>query len=46
MNKYDPQDFAANPGKYHLFKTARIARNVVTRNGEADLPKGAHVGVS
>ena len=46
MNKYDPQDFAANPIKYQLFKTARIARSVFTCDGEADLPEGAHVGVS
>jgi hypothetical protein len=46
MRAYDPKDFAANPLKYQLFKTATIAKHVHTNNGEHDLPQGAIVGIA
>ena len=45
MNTYDAKDFAAKPGKYRLFQTARIAKHVFTCDGEHDLPQGEHVGI-
>lgn len=42
---FDFQDFAANPGKYQLFRTARVPAHVFTANGENDIPAGAIVGV-
>lgn len=45
IDQYDAKDFAANPGKYRLFQTARIAKHVFTHNGEHDLPEGEHVGI-
>lgn len=42
---YDAKDFAENPGKYRLFKTAVIAKHVFTENGEHDLREGQHVGI-
>lgn len=45
MSKFNHADYQANPGKYRLFKTATIAGNIVTHNGEHDLPEGQIVGV-
>lgn len=45
IRPYDHADFSANPGKYQLFKTARIASHVFTENGHADMPAGECVGV-
>jgi hypothetical protein len=45
MSKYDPKDFEANPGKYQLFKTAVIASDIFTHNGEDDLKAGTHVAI-
>ena len=45
MSKFDPQDFQANPKKYELFRTAVVAANVFTHNGEHDLREGQHVGI-
>lgn len=45
MNAYDPKDYAANPSKYQLFKTARVASHVFTENGESDLAHGQYVAV-
>jgi hypothetical protein len=42
---YRHQDFTDNPGKYRLFKTAAVAQNIFTHNGEHDLSAGAYVGV-
>ena len=42
---YDPHDFQMNPGKYVLFRTAVVARHVVTVNGMADLHAGDVVGI-
>ena len=42
---YNPKDFAANPGKYRLFKTAAIARHVFTENGAQDIPEGQIVKI-
>lgn len=42
---YDPRDFAANPGKYQLFKTATVARSIFTHNAEHDIPEGTIVGL-
>lgn len=39
---YDPADFARNPGKYRLFKTARIAVPIPSR---PDLQPGDFVAV-
>ena len=46
MNQFDHRDFAANPGKYLLFKTARISSNIITRDGENDLEIGQFVAIS
>ncbi len=46
MHTYDPKDFAQNPGKYRLFKTAVIAKHILTCNGEHDLPQGQHVAIA
>lgn len=45
IDQYDAKDFAANPGKYRLFQTARIAKHVFTQNGDQDLKKGEHVAI-
>ncbi len=42
---YDAKDFAANPEKYRLFKTAVVARTIFTENAVNDFPEGTHVGV-
>lgn len=42
---FDHTDFVQNPKKYELFKTAEIAKNVFTNNGENDLPEGEIVGI-
>jgi len=39
------EDFAANPAKYALFKTAIVITNVITHDGENDLERGTIVGV-
>lgn len=43
---YDPKDFAANPGKYRLFKTATLRTHVFTENGANDLSEGAIVALA
>ncbi len=43
--KYDPKDYAANPAKYRLFKTAQIATHLLTNNGEHDLQEGQFVAI-
>lgn len=45
MRPYDYNDFVVNPGKYELFRTARIASHVFTENGYADMQAGDFVGV-
>jgi hypothetical protein len=45
MRKFDYRDFAANPGKYQLFSTARIASHIFTNNSERDLEEGAIFGI-
>jgi hypothetical protein len=45
MRHYDHKDFIANPDKYTGFKTATIAKNVFTLNGELDLREGDFVSV-
>lgn len=45
MRTYDPKDFAANPRKYELFKTAIIARDIITHNGDDDIKAGTCVGI-
>ena len=45
MRPYDPRDFATNPRKYELFKTATIARDIITHNGDDDIKAGTHVGI-
>ena len=37
---YDPKDFAANPRKYELYKTAEVARHIFTEDGADDLAPG------
>lgn len=46
MRKFDYTDYTANPGKYRLFKTARIATHLFTNNGEHDLHEGTFVGIT
>lgn len=43
---FQHNDYDKNPGKYELFKTAKVNTNVFTENGEADLEKGQYVAVS
>lgn len=45
MRPYNHNDFVVNPGKYELFRTARIASHVFTENGYADMREGDFVGV-
>jgi len=42
---FNATDYAANPRKYELFKTARLNTHVFTENGEHDLEKGQYVAV-
>jgi hypothetical protein len=42
---YDQKDYAANPKKYQLFKSARIARQLITLNGYDDLLEGEYVSI-
>lgn len=42
---YNPKDYFENPGKYKLFRSARIARHVFTANGAADLAAGEYVSI-
>jgi len=44
-NKYDPKDFSVNPNKYALFRTAIVARSIITENGEDDLEAGRAVAI-
>lgn len=44
-DRYDHQDFISNPGKYKIFKTARVAGNIFTHNGEQDLAAGTFVAI-
>jgi hypothetical protein len=46
MTRFDHKDFAANPAKYRLFRTARIASHIFTENGEHDLAEGTIVGIT
>lgn len=45
IRNFDANDFAANPGKYTLFATARVAQTVFTENGADDLEAGQYVAV-
>lgn len=45
LRPFNHADFLAAPEKYKIFRTARVARHVLTHNGENDLPEGAIVGV-
>jgi hypothetical protein len=42
---FDHSDFVANPGKYMLFKTAKVKGNVFTENGTDDLEAGQYVAI-
>ena len=42
---YNPKDYFENPGKYKLFRSARIASHVFTENGAADLAAGEYVSI-
>jgi hypothetical protein len=43
MSRFNATDYQQNPGKYKAFKTAQIAENIVTHNGEHDLAEGTYV---
>lgn len=45
MRRFDYLDFSANPGKYRLFATARIAGHLFTENGESDAEAGTYVSL-
>jgi hypothetical protein len=45
MKMFDHKDFAANPGKYMLFKTAKVNGHVFTENGTDDLEAGQYVAI-
>ena len=45
MSKFDHADYAANPGKYRLFKTADMATTLFANN-EPDLPIDTPVGLT
>lgn len=42
---FDHSDYTRNPGKYELFRTARINTHVFTENGVDDLQEGQYVAV-
>jgi hypothetical protein len=42
---YSQKDYAANPKKYQLFTSARIARQLITLNGYDDLLEGEYVSI-
>ena len=42
---YSQKDYSENPKKYQLFKSARIARQIITENGEDDLNAGEFVSI-
>jgi hypothetical protein len=42
---FEYSDYIKNPGKYELFKTAKVNTHVFTENGETDLEKGQYVAV-
>ena len=42
---YSQKDYSENPGKYKLFNTARIARQIITLNGKDDLLEGTFVSI-
>lgn len=46
MRQYQHADFVAHPGKYQLFRTAVVARQIVTENAERDLAPGTIVGIA
>ena len=43
--RYNHQDFASNPAKYRLFKTAITVGHLFTHNGESDLPGSSVVSI-
>jgi len=45
MHAYDKNDYFENPGKYKLFRSARIARHIFTENGANDLAAGEFVSI-
>jgi hypothetical protein len=45
MHAYDKNDYFENPGKYKLFRSARIARHIFTENGDNDLKAGEFVSI-
>ena len=45
MHAYDKNDYFQNPGKYKLFRSARIARHIFTENGTNDLAAGEFVSI-
>jgi hypothetical protein len=45
MHAYDKNDYFENPGKYKLFRSARIARHICTENGTNDLAAGEFVSI-
>ena len=45
MHAYDKNDYFENPGKYKLFRSARIARQIITENGTHDLKAGEFVAI-
>lgn len=42
---FDHSDYTRNPGKYELFRTARVNTHVFTENGADDLQEGQYVAV-
>lgn len=46
MKRYSPQEFASNPGKFTLYKTASVAAHFHTENGRDDLTVGQTVSIS
>lgn len=42
---YSHQDFMQSPKKYELFRTAVVAKSIITHNGENDLNEGQTVSV-
>ena len=45
MNRFNHRDFTNDPEKYRTFKSAKIATNVFTHNGEHDLAEGTLVAI-
>lgn len=45
MRPFDHRDYAQNPLKYRLFRTATVRAHIFTHNGQDDLREGEIVAI-